>query len=530
MDRPLIRFSRRWKMVRPSRLINVLLLVTVVFVIVYQAYAVTPNPGHSWAEVGDGLVNFAGPASVVRTYTLPDTSTSIITATSGVFGYATRWLTGTTLGTSTLIDNGTVLGINATTSLVTFNVQGTSGVNPFSVASSTGASLFTILQNGNVGVGSSVPSSKLAISGTAGDTSNIFTVASSSGTNWFNVSSNGRIGIGTSTPTFDFHIVKEKSGTNLFVTLDDYDSTAGAFGPRINGRRARGTVASPSAVQANDELAGFGGRGYGATAFDADSSARMSYFASQNWTDANQGTYIAWYNQPDNTNTLTERMRLLSNGNLGIGTTTAAQLLSVAGNMRLTGAFFDGSNASGTVGQVLQSTGTSTQWVSNSLATLVTRSALATGAVTAKAINSTTAAVGGMFNVPSPITVNQMTFTVTTATTPGTVKYCVYNEAGTKVIDITSAAPAVGAVNTAVGSVLLPPGNYYGVMFCATTCNNAISHFTSTGVAGLNAATVPAGKKVLEGTMTMSVAGTCNATLPTITPAVSSTAIGRLDN
>lgn len=487
MDRPLIRFSRMWKMVRPSRLINVVLLVIVAFVIVYQAYAVTPNPGHSWAEVGDGLVNFVGPSSVIRTYTLPDTSTSIITATSGAFGYATRWLTATTVGTSTLIDNGSVLGVNATTSSVTFNVQGAAGINPFFVASSTGSSLFTILQNGNVG-------------------------------------------IGTSTPTFDFHIVENKSGTNLYATLDDYDSTAGAFGSRFVGRRARGTVTSPSAVQADDELAGFAGRGYGATAFDANTSARMSYFASQNWTDANQGTYISWYNQADNTNTLSERMRLLSNGNLGIGTTTAAQLLSVAGNMRLTGAFFDGTNASGTQGMVLQSTGTSTQWTSNSLATLITRSALATGAVTAKAINSTTAAVGGMFNVPSPITVNQMTFTVTTATTPGTVKYCVYNESGTKVIDITSGTPAVGAVNTAVGAVLLPPGNYYGVMFCATTCNNAISHFTSSGVAGLNAATVPAGKKVLEGTLTMSVAGTCNATLPTITPAVSSTAIGRLDN
>lgn len=487
MDRPLIRFSRMWKMVRPSRLINVLLLVTVVFVIVYQAYAVTPNPGHSWAEVGDGLVNFVGPASVIRTYTLPDTSTSIITATSGAFGYTTRWLTSTTLGTSTHLDNGIVSGVNATSSTVTFNVQGTSGINPFSVASSTGSSLFTVLQNGNVG-------------------------------------------IGTSTPIFDFHIVREKSGSNVFINIDDYDSTPGAFGARFNGRRARGTVASPTAVQTDDELAGFGGRGYGATAFDSNASARMSYFASQNWTDTNQGTYIAWFNQPDNSNTLTERMRLLSNGNLGIGTTTATQLLSVAGNVRVTGAFFDGSNASGTQGQVLQSTGTSTQWVSNSIVTLITRPPLATGAVTAKVINSTTAANVGMFNIPSPITVNQMTFTVTAVTTAGTVKYCVYNEVGTKVIDITSGTPAVGAVNTTVATALLAPGNYYGAMFCASTCNDTISHFTTTAVAGLNAVTVPAGKKVLEGTITMAVAGTCNTTLPVITPAISSTAIGRLDN
>lgn len=55
-----------------------------------------------------------------------------------------------------------------------------------------------------------------------------------------------------------------------------------------------------------------------------------------------------------------------SDGTIGIGTTTPAQKLSVAGNMRLTGALFDSSNASGTSGMVLQSTGVGTQWVATS--------------------------------------------------------------------------------------------------------------------------------------------------------------------
>lgn len=55
-----------------------------------------------------------------------------------------------------------------------------------------------------------------------------------------------------------------------------------------------------------------------------------------------------------------------SDGTIGIGTTTPTQKLSVAGNMRLTGALFDSANASGTAGMILQTTGTGTQWVATS--------------------------------------------------------------------------------------------------------------------------------------------------------------------
>ncbi len=56
----------------------------------------------------------------------------------------------------------------------------------------------------------------------------------------------------------------------------------------------------------------------------------------------------------------------LSSGNIGIGTSTPASKLSIAGDMRLTGAFRDGANASGTLGMILQTTGTSTRWVATS--------------------------------------------------------------------------------------------------------------------------------------------------------------------
>jgi hypothetical protein len=56
----------------------------------------------------------------------------------------------------------------------------------------------------------------------------------------------------------------------------------------------------------------------------------------------------------------------LSTSSVGIGTTGPTQLLHVDGNVRITGAFYDGNNAAGTSGQILSSTGTATDWVSKS--------------------------------------------------------------------------------------------------------------------------------------------------------------------
>jgi hypothetical protein len=193
-----------------------------------------------------------------------------------------------------------------------------------------------------------------------------------------------------------------------------------------------------------------------------------------------------------------------------------------------------GLSSAGTSGNVLTSTGAA--WASTAPATITTvatRPYASTGAVTATTINSLTAFKVGMFNVPINITVNQISIAVTTVTTAGTLKLCVYTEDGaTKKIDVTTAAPTVATVNTAVGSVLLTPGNYYIAVGCATTCSDAMTFFGS-GAATHELASTPSGKKVYEGTVTMT-SGTCNSTItPTtagITGAASSTLNARLDN
>ncbi len=62
----------------------------------------------------------------------------------------------------------------------------------------------------------------------------------------------------------------------------------------------------------------------------------------------------------------TEVFTVLDGGNVGIGTSTPSQELTVAGDLRLTGRIYDSTNSAGTNGYVLQTTGTGQRWVATS--------------------------------------------------------------------------------------------------------------------------------------------------------------------
>ncbi len=145
----------------------------------------------------------------------------------------------------------------------------------------------------------------------------------------------GDVGIGTTNPSGALEVARDQ--VTPIIRLTGYRADAGSpvF---FMGRRARGTMASPSAVQADDILAAFAGTAYGTTGWPANPTTRgrLDITAAENWTDTAQGTNMIFHTTPIGMMTLSERMRITDEGNVGIGTTTPVEKLTVAGTIEST--------------------------------------------------------------------------------------------------------------------------------------------------------------------------------------------------
>lgn len=173
----------------------------------------------------------------------------------------------------------------------------------------------------------------------------------------FNTSPNliAPVGINNSSPSANtvFDGIFDTSSAIQAVSLSGFGSNPVTF----RSKRARGTSASPTAVQSGDQMGSYGALGYGATTFSTVNNAAIRMFAAENFTDAAFGSYLTLNTTANTTTTLVERVRVNSTGNVLVGTTTdnATDLLQVNGSTTTTGISLSGTAGAGFVKHLTQS-------------------------------------------------------------------------------------------------------------------------------------------------------------------------------
>jgi hypothetical protein len=172
-------------------------------------------------------------------------------------------------------------------------VSGSSAALAFYPAGSTSGEKVRIDNNGNVGIGVTSPTAKLHVSGTTGG---VFEVDGAAAINALYVSSSGNVGIGTVTPTQKLEVAG-----NIITGYADgrfignqYDLAPTVY---YNGLQFNATNRSTGLVAASGDAS----------------------------------DYI-WFG----TNSATERMRIINNGNVGIGNTSPTYKLDITGTTRIT--------------------------------------------------------------------------------------------------------------------------------------------------------------------------------------------------
>lgn len=147
----------------------------------------------------------------------------------------------------------------------------------------------------------------------------------------FVINADGLVGIGTA----DFSFRPSTNIGSRIVTNGGFLIVNYGDDSSITIARANGTSSSPTQVLANQRIAFFIGSSYGSSSFN--NNVGINFHAAENITDSARGSYITFDTTTIGTVGRAERIRIDSSGNVGIGTSTPQQKLSVTGNIHMNG-------------------------------------------------------------------------------------------------------------------------------------------------------------------------------------------------
>lgn len=121
----------------------------------------------------------------------------------------------------------------------------------------------------------------------------------------------GPVAIGGNAASEAIFQIKDEQGKDMF--FDQYGTSGSAY---FAMRKARGTIANPTALQNNDKILGYGAFSHDGTGFQY--VGETQYFATQNHSPTARGSKIQWTNTRNNQTTPTLRMLLEQDGSLSL--------------------------------------------------------------------------------------------------------------------------------------------------------------------------------------------------------------------